>query len=170
MRRVTAPSDPIAVVGAGSSTLVRELVADGYSAITAIDIAPTALDQLRTSLGASASAVHFLQGDVRSVQLAHPVMLWHDRALFHFLTDEADQNAYAANAAKSVSSGGYLVMAEFAPDGPTSCSGLEVVRHSSTALQSIFADGFGLVESFEQDHLTPSGGVQRFLHTVMIRR
>ena len=97
------------------------------------------------------------------------VTLWHDRATFHFLTDEADQKAYAATAARFVSPGGYLVMAEFAPDGPTSCSGLAVARHSVASLQSIFADGFELIESFEQDHVTPSGGVQRFVHAVLIR-
>ena len=166
---MTAPTDAIAIVGAGSSTLVGELVAAGYSSIIAIDIAQAALDQLRTNLGDGAAVVQLLRADARHVQLPHPVKLWHDRATFHFLTDPADQKAYAATAARAVGPGGYLVMAEFAPDGPSSCSGLTVARHSVASLKSLFADEFELAESFEQDHTTPSGAVQRFVHVVMIR-
>ena len=158
------------IVGAGSSTLVGELVASGYTAIMAIDIAQAALDQLRISLGNSAASVQMLRADARCVRLPHTVKLWHDRATFHFLTDAVDQKAYAATAALSVSPGGYLVLAEFAPDGPESCSGLTVARHSLASLQSLFGDTFELTESFEQDHITPSGAVQRFLHVVMVRR
>ncbi len=99
-----------------------------------------------------------------------PVELWHDRATFHFFTDEADQSAYVSTAALSVCSGGHLVMAEFALDGPQSCSGLPVTRHSETSLRSVFGEAFDLVESFEQDHVTPSGIGQRFVHALMIRR
>ena len=170
MRRVTVPSDPLAVIGSGSSTLVKELVEAGYTAIIAVDIAQAPLDQLSESLGDRATNVTLLRADARTVQLPHSVKLWHDRATFHFLTDEADQKAYATTAGLSVSPGGYLVMAEFAPEGPTSCSGLPVARHSVASLQLLFGDDFELTESFEQDHITPSGAVQRFLHAVMIRR
>lgn len=166
---MTAPSDQVAVVGAGSSTLVRELVADGYTAVTAIDIAASALDQLRRTLGEAAAGVRLLQADVRNVELSQPVAAWHDRALFHFLVDPADQRTYALNAARSVRPGGHLVMAEFAPDGPTSCSGLDVARHSIDSLQSIFSD-FELIESLERDHITPWGAAQRFLHALLRRR
>lgn len=164
------PSDPVVVIGSGSSTLVNELVKIGYTGIIAVDIAQSALDQLRASLGDRASTVSLLRADARTVQLPQAVKLWHDRATFHFLTDKADQKAYAAAATRSVRPGGYLVMAEFATDGPTSCSGLPVARHSVASLQSIFADGFELTESFEQDHVTPSGAVQHFVHAVMKRR
>ena len=167
---MTVPWDPVAVIGCGLSTLISELVEIGYMAIIAIDIAQSALDQLRVSLGDGASNVTFVRADARTVRLAHTVALWHDRATFHFLTDDADQKAYAATAARSVKPGGYLVMAEFAIDGPTSCSGLTVARHSVASLQSIFGDGFDLIESFERDHVTPLGAVQRFIHAVLIRR
>ena len=170
MRRVTVPSDPIAVVGCGSSTLVRELVIDGYGAITAIDIAQPALDQLRSSLGDRADCVKLVRGDARTVRLPQPVSLWHDRATFHFLTDAADQVAYARTASRSVRPGGFLVLAEFATNGPTSCSGLTVARHSAASLQSAFSNGFELLESFERDHVTPAGVTQRFVHALMIRR
>ena len=167
---MTVPSDPLAAIGSGSSTLVKELVEAGYTAIIAVDIAQASLDQLSESLGDRATNVTLLRDDARTVQLPHSVKLWHDRATFHFLTDEADQKAYAMTAAKSVATDGYLVMVEFAPDGPTSCSGLPVARHSPASLQSVFGDDFELTESFEKDHITPSGAVQRFLHAVMIRR
>ncbi len=170
MRRVTVPSDSVVVVGCGSSTLVRELVDDGYAAIIAVDIAQPALDQLRASLGHCADRVKLVRGDARTVRLAQPVTLWHDRATFHFLTDAVDQAAYATTAARSVKPGGHLVLAEFAADGPTSCSGLTVARHSPASLQSAFSGGFELIESFERDHVTPSGVTQRFVHALMIRR
>ncbi len=167
---MTVPSDPVAVIGCGSSTLISELVDFGYTAIFAVDIAQSALDQLCVSLGDRASSVTLVRADARTVRLPRAVTLWHDRATFHFFTADADQKAYAATAARSVRPGGYLVMAEFAEDGPTSCSGLTVARHSVASLQSIFADGFDLIESFEQDHVTPSGAVQPFVHAVLIRR
>ncbi|MEP7114859.1 MAG: class I SAM-dependent methyltransferase [Ilumatobacteraceae bacterium] len=167
---MTVPSDPVAVVGCGSSTLIRELVEDGYTAIIAVDIAQSALDQLRIDLGDRAASVTPIRADARTVRLPRTVTLWHDRATFHFLTDDADQKAYAVTAARSVRAGGYLVLAEFATDGPTSCSGLTVARHSARSLQSVFSDGFELIESFERDHVTPSGVVQRFVHALLIRR
>ena len=170
VRRVTVPSDPVAVVGCGSSRLIRELVDDGYTAIIAVDIAQSAIDQLRASLGDGAERVTLIRADARTVRLPRTVTLWHDRATFHFLTDDADQTAYAVSAARSVSLGGYLVLAEFAADGPTSCSGLTVARHSVASLQSVFSVGFELIESFERDHITPSGAVQRVVHALLIRR
>ena len=170
MRRVSVPSDPLLVVGCGSSALIGELVSDGYTAITAIDIAQRAIDQLRANLGDRAPCVTMLRADTRTIRLSSAVRLWHDRATFHFLTDDADQAAYATAPASSVRPGGHLVLAEFAADGPTSCSGLPVARHSAASLQSVFSKGFELIESFERDHVTPWGGVQRFMHALFIRR
>ena len=137
VRRVTVPSDPVAVVGRGSSTLIGELVDDGYMAIIAVDIAQSALDQLRIGLGDRAESVTLIRADARTVRLPRTVTLWHDKATFHFLTNDADEKAYAVTA---------------------------------TSLQSVFSDGFELIESFERDHVTPSGAVQRFVHALMIRR
>ena len=134
VRRVTVRSDPVAVVGCGSSTLIGELVDDDYTAIIAVDIAQSALDQLRIDLGDRAESVTLIRAESRTVRLPRTVTLWHDRATFHFLTDDADQKAYAVTAACSVCAGGYLVLAEFAAGGPTSCSGLTVARHSATSL------------------------------------
>ena len=102
------------MVGCGSSTLIRELVDDGYSAIIAVDIAQTALDRLHASLGDRANCVTMVRADARTIRLPQTVMLWHDRATFHFLTDPAEQTAYATTAAGLVRPGGCLVLAEFA--------------------------------------------------------
>ena len=170
VRRVTSPSDNIAVVGAGTSTLITELLAAGYRTITAVDISQTALDRLSTKLGDDAAHVQFIRADVRTVKIPKLIDLWHDRATFHFLTDSTDQSAYARTAAAAVRPGGHLVIAAFAEDGPEQCSGLPVSRHSRNSLDSVFGSRFELIDSFENTHLTPWGTTQRFTHALMRSR
>ena len=170
MRRVSVPTDRIAVVGAGASALVLDLAAGGYRTIEAVDISAAALRLLCARLGSLAASVHCLCTDVRRVAFATQVDVWHDRATFHFLTDPADQRLYAGCAAASVAPGGYLVMATFSDRGPEQCSGLPVTRHSVASLVEVFAPEFDLVESFELDHTTPWGAPQSFLHAVFHRR
>lgn len=157
-------------MGAGASTLVRELVAHGYLHIEAVDHSQVALDQLRGLLGDASSAVRFTCADVRSVELEAPVRVWHDRATFHFLTLPADQALYAVRAAVGVEPGGFLVMATFSETGPQLCSGLSVANHNAASLAAVFAGGFQLVESFERLHYTPWGAPQSFTHALLIRK
>lgn len=174
MRRVTAPSatgTTVITVGAGASPLVGALLADGVGVI-AVDIASAALDALAREVGDAAMRCadgHFelITADVRTLQLDHQVDVWHDRAVFHFLVDAADRIAYATTAAATVRPHGHLVIATFAPDGPTTCSGLPVERHDATSMSSVFGASFDLVGSFEADHLTPWGSTQRFTHAVL---
>jgi len=167
VRRVSAPLSRVAVVGAGASLLVGHLASSGYRVI-AIDIAATALEQLRARLGDEVD-VEYVVADVRSVRFAEPVDTWHDRAVFHFLTTTVDQDAYVASAAAAVHHDGHIVLATFALDGPDHCSGLPVARHDAESLRRIFGRSFDLVESFETDHITPSGSSQRFTHAVLRR-
>ncbi len=169
MRRVSAPSDRIAAIGAGASSLLAELIGAGYRRIEAIDISPAALARLAERLGPVADAVTFRVLDVRVVTFDAPVDVWHDRATFHFLTSDADQRTYARRAVEGVRPGGHLVIAAFAPDGPGECSGLPVARHSAGTLGAVFGEAFELVESFERDHRTPWGSAQRFTHAVFRR-
>ena len=157
-------------MGAGASTLVRELVTLGYLHIEAVDHSQVALAQLRALLGEASSAVRFTCADVRSVTLETPVRVWHDRATFHFLTLPAEQALYAASAARGVEPGGHLVMATFSETGPQSCSGLPVANHSAASLAAVFAGGFELVEAFERLHYTPWGASQSFTHALLLRR
>lgn len=170
MRRVSAPSDRIAVIGAGASSLIVDLVALGYHSIDAVDISAAALAQLRQRLGVNAAIVRFVCSDVRVVTFDAPVDIWHDRATFHFLTDPADQQSYARIAATAIRAGGYLIVATFAEDGPTQCSGLDVSRYSAAALGAVFASDFDVVDAMHRDHVTPSGATQRFVHLVLRRR
>lgn len=168
MRRVSAPHDHIAIIGAGTSALALDLARAGTARITALDISAAALDRLKAQLGDLAAPVEFVVTDVRLARFDTPVDVWHDRATFHFLTTADDQLAYAERVADAVRHGGHLVLAGFAPTGPEQCSGLPVARHSVETLAPIFRE-FLLVDSFEQTHLTPWGSEQRFLHTLWQR-
>lgn len=168
VRGLADPDDHIAVVGAGESTLVVELVKDGYVRVEAVDIAESALARLRAALGEGAR-VTLRRADVRSVEFDEPLDLWHDRATFHFLTDPRDQERYVEQAARAVRSGGHLVLATFGPDGPEMCSGLPVQRYSAETLATRFAPHFELVEAFDRLHRTPKGTTQAFLHAVLRR-
>lgn len=170
MRRVSVPSDRVAVIGAGASTLILDLVGLGYRSIDAVDISAAALAQLRQQLGASADNVRFVCSDVRDVAFDSPVDVWHDRATFHFLTDALDQQTYVRMAANAVRAGGHLVIATFAEDGPAQCSGLNVSRYSIDRLASVFASDFDVVESMRHDHVTPAGATQPFVHLLLSRR
>lgn len=169
VRRVSAPPDRVAVIGAGASALISDLVDHGYQSIDAVDISAAALGQLRTLLGERAGVVRFVHSDVRTVEFDAPVDVWHDRATFHFLTDPADQMAYAARAAAAVRAGGHLVIAVFSLTGPEQCSGLPVVRYSADELAAVFDADFTLVEASEYDHVTPWGDAQSFVQVVLRR-
>jgi len=169
VRRVSVPTDLVAIIGAGQSALVAHLIDGGYRQLVAVDISGIALECLRASLAVT-DAVTFVQADVRSVTFERSVDVWHDRATLHFLTDPADRIAYARRAAAAVRPGGYLVLAEFAPDGPSQCSGLRVERHDALSLAALFGDAFTVVDTFERGHITPSGAEQRFLHALLQRR
>ncbi len=179
VRRVTAPitssaSTPrVLTVGAGASPLVGALLRTGHQMI-AVDIAQAALDALVGELDETAAALAeahltLVVADVRLLHIDEPVDVWHDRAVFHFLVDPDDQVAYVHAATTAVASGGHLVIATFAPSGPSSCSGLPVARHDAASLAAAFAPGFEPVVSFEADHHTPWASAQRFTHAVFRR-
>lgn len=155
-------------MGAGTSPLVGDLLADGRH-VLAVDISATALDALVTSLG-SPSELQIVVADARTFVPSPPVDAWHDRAVFHFLVDDADRAGYVASATAGVRSGGHLLIATFAPDGPESCSGLPVRRHSVDDLAATFATGFELLEGFTEQHHTPWGALQNFTLAVFVRR
>ncbi len=166
------------MVGAGASALVGALLAQGLR-VTAIDIASAALVALSGELAKRSLDLQAIDdghrprlivADVRTVRLDHQVDVWHDRAVFHFLVDDDDRRAYAESAAAAVRPGGHLVIAAFAPDGPTSCSGLPVMRHDAASIATAFESAFDLVESFEHTHVTPWSAEQRFTYAVLRRR
>jgi ubiquinone/menaquinone biosynthesis C-methylase UbiE len=169
VQRVSGPSERIALVGVGASRLVDELISQGYSSITAIDLSQAALDQLRERLGDRTHGIRFVVADVRELSFDVPVDVWHDRATFHFLTDSSDQVAYAVRAAAAVRTDGHLILATFSPNGPAQCSGLDVIRHTAESLINVFGPAFEIVDSFEETHLTPWASEQAFLYALFRR-
>ena len=170
MRRVSVPSSRVALIGAGASALVLDLVQHGYRAIEAVDLSRGALDQLGERLGDAAGVVRFVGADVLDLVFDGQIDVWHDRATFHFLIDPDDQAQYANRVTAAVRPGGHLIIATFAADGPEHCSGLPVARHSAAALSVRFAEGFDQIEAFGHDHVTPWGDVQPFTYAIFRRR
>jgi 2-polyprenyl-3-methyl-5-hydroxy-6-metoxy-1,4-benzoquinol methylase len=166
IRRVAPDLDaPIIDVGGGASTLVDGLLDAGYRNVTVLDISDAALDVARTRLGARATQVRWLEADVRAVPLASsPYDVWHDRAVFHFLTDPRDRAAYVDSLRSAVRPGGHVIVASFALDGPTRCSGLPVVRYSCESMQHELGESFRQIESVRETHHTPSGATQAFVY------
>lgn len=165
-----APGGALIDVGGGASRLVDHLLAEGYSDLTVLDIAETALDHARARLGAAAaSRVEWLVADVTAWRPARRYGLWHDRAVFHFLTEPAQRDAYREALAAGLAPGAYAIIASFGPDGPERCSGLLVRRYSPDSLAAELGPRFQLLESRVEEHLTPAGRVQRFQYSVFGR-
>jgi ubiquinone/menaquinone biosynthesis C-methylase UbiE len=156
---------PLIDVGGGASTLVDDLVDDGHASITILDLSAAALDAARARLGERSRRVRWVEGDILTVTLdEHAYDLWHDRAVFHFLTSEPDRRAYVRQVLRSVRPGGHVIVATFAEDGPTQCSGLPVMRYSPGELHAQFGSAFALLRQEREEHHTPSGTVQKFVY------
>lgn len=153
-------------VGAGASMLADELVEHGY-VVTVLDVAATAIASVRDRLG---DRVEYVVSDLLAWRPETAYDAWHDRAVFHFLTDPRDQAAYVELAAATVRPGGVVVLGSFAPDGPTMCSGLPTARHDADSLAALFGGDFELVSSEREEHRTPWGSVQPFTWVVLQRR
>lgn len=152
-------------VGAGASTLVDDLLAEGYTDLTVLDLSPAALMVAKQRLAKHAECVRWAEGDVTRAEFpVHRFDIWHDRAVFHFLTEPADRQAYVEQVVRSVRPGGHVIIATFAEDGPEKCSGLPVVRYQPESLHAEFGDAFLLVGHEKEAHHTPSGAVQQFVY------
>jgi 2-polyprenyl-3-methyl-5-hydroxy-6-metoxy-1,4-benzoquinol methylase len=152
-------------VGGGASTLVDDLLHDGFQHLAVLDLSASALQVAQQRLGAKGNQVTWLTGNICDVSL--PVQaydIWHDRAVFHFLTDPADRAAYVRQVMKAVKPGGHVIVATFAPDGPEQCSGLPVARYSHDQLHGQFGPSFELVAHTSEAHQTPWGSVQHFVY------
>jgi SAM-dependent methyltransferase len=158
-------SASIVDVGGGESTLVDDLLARGYQNVTVLDVSPTAVDVTKGRLGRAANSVQWVVGDITSVELPSSAYdVWHDRAVFHFLTAMEQRVAYVRQVARAVKPGGYVLVSTFGPEGPTKCSGLEVVRYDAESLHAEFGVRFRLQQSLKELHETPFGTAQQFLY------
>lgn len=152
-------------VGGGEATLVDDLLDRGYRNLSVLDVSATALDVAKARLGERAGAVDWLCGDVTTFPFArHLYNVWHDRAVFHFLTDPKHRAAYVRQVTHAVRPGGHVIVATFGPEGPTKCSGLEVVRYDADALHGQFGSKFRLLRHLTEVHQTPTGAAQQFTY------
>jgi ubiquinone/menaquinone biosynthesis C-methylase UbiE len=154
--------DPIIDVGGGASLLADCLLKKGYRNLTVLDISAAALGRGRQRLGDDASRIEWIEQDITRFTADRPFALWHDRAMFHFLTREEDRKAYVQAMRKALHPAGQVLIAAFAIGGPEKCSGLDIVQYDAAGLGKELGPGFSLLEQQQENHLTPAGKSQRF--------
>jgi SAM-dependent methyltransferase len=156
-------------IGGGASRLVDHLVDQGFEDITVLDLSAAALEAARRRLESRADRVRWIVADATAWEPVKAYDIWHDRAAFHFLTDENDRAAYVARLARGVKAGGHAIIGTFALDGPEKCSGLPVARYDSASLTLALGSEFRLVDTRRHEHATPWGSRQMFQFTVFRR-
>jgi hypothetical protein len=169
IERACRPPARVLDVGAGLSFLVDHLLERGYQP-GVLDIAEAPLARVRTRLGPAASNVEWFTVDVRQFAARRPWDVWHDRAVFHFLTEAQDRLAYRAAVTTSTRPGSGVIIAAFGPEGPQRCSGLPTMRYAPDQLATELGPAFELAETELELHHTPSGGTQQFVYCRFIRR
>lgn len=162
-------AEPIVDVGGGASTLVDGLLAAGYQRVAVLDISTQALTHARRRLGAMAEQVEWYEADVTAFVPPQRFALWHDRAVFHFLTDEASRLGYRLSLERALLPGGRVIIAAFGIGGPTRCSNLVVVNHDAASIGAALGDGFQWIESVDETHVTPRGNSQLFGYHQFVR-
>ncbi len=153
---------PVIDVGGGASRLVDGLLDRGYTHLTVLDLVQSGLTQARQRLGRRASKVEWVVADITTWKSSKPFDVWHDRAVFHFLTDKADRTAYRAALERALSPGGQAIIGTFAPDGPDRCRGLPVMRYDGDRLARELGPAFHRIETVLEAHATPGGNIQHF--------
>lgn len=155
-------------IGGGASVLVDELLKTGQLSISVLDISSAALAVSQQRLKHKAQEVEWIVGDMTNPELVLPeVDVWHDRAVFHFLTNNDDRNQYLLKAERSIKKDGILVISTFALDGPEKCSNLPIQRYSAEQLSHFFADKFSVVDTQYETHITPFDTTQSFVYVVL---
>ncbi|HEY4929916.1 MAG TPA: class I SAM-dependent methyltransferase [Acidimicrobiales bacterium] len=155
------PSAAVIDVGGGASVLVDRLLTRGFTDVSVLDISEAALRTSRDRVGDNAAEVHWIVGDLLAWEPSRRYDLWHDRAVLHFLLGR-DVDTYRDTLERAVATGGSVVLATFAPDGPEWCSGLPVTRYGTETLTDVLGDRFEVVEHRREVHRTPGRTEQPF--------
>lgn len=164
IRETGVPPDATIVdIGGGASTLVDHLLDEGRTSVLVLDVSEAALARL------APWRVTWIIADVTDWQPPCKVDIWHDRAVLHVLSEAADQNAHAGTAKRTVTQGGWAIIAGFAPGGPRKCSGLDIVQHDARGLRALLGNEFKLVDAREELHRTPAGASQAFCYHLFRR-
>jgi len=165
IERTATRDSAIIDVGGGEATLVDDLLARDYRDLSVLDISAEAIRVARQRVGPHADKVHWLVADITQVSLPERRYdVWHDRAVFHFLLAPEQRAAYVRQVARAMRPGGSVIVATFGPEGPTKCSGLDIVRYDADGLHGEFGPAFRLVESAVELHQTPLGTTQQFVY------
>ena len=151
-------------VGGGASRLVDRLCEEAYTNVAVLDVSSSALAHAKARLAEKANAIEWFEEDVTCFRPPHRFSLWHDRAVFHFLTTKSDRDKYISVLKQALEPDGHLIIMAFAIDGPVKCSGLDIVQYDVDKLTTELGQGFELVETGYEVHLTPAGGEQKFAY------
>ena len=157
-------------IGGGTSKLASLLVAQGYTKVAVLDIAAGSIEQAKLAMGEQANKIQWIEADATNYNFAEEYDIWHDRAVFHFLTDNQDRKRYVDAVQQSLKTGGHLIIATFGLKAPRKCSGLHVVRYSPETLHSEFGNNFDLVETYVEVHSTPAKVQQEFIYCRFTKR
>ena len=166
----TGPTEAILDVGGGLSRLVDHLYDDGFSNLAVLDISANAISSTQQRLGKKALNIEWFEQDILKFETDHKLSLWHDRAVFHFLTLKEDREQYVNVLRAALKNNGQLIIAAFAIGGPEKCSGLEIVQYDAVKLQTELGDHFELLEQQSEVHVTPSGVNQQFTYFRFIHK
>ncbi len=156
-------------IGGGASTLVDHLKEDGYEHLAVLDISGNALASAKTRLASAADSIEWYESDITTFQSPHQFDVWHDRAVFHFLTEADDRNRYVETLKQTLKPGGHLIMAAFAIGGPSKCSGLDIVQYDAEKLLTELGSDFTLLEENSEIHVTPTEKAQQFAYFRFIK-
>ena len=164
-----ASDEPIIDVGGGASVLVDHLCKEGFTNLAVLDISGNALSCAKRRLGDFAQNIEWYESDITQFEAPHQFSLWHDRAVFHFLTDKSDRKRYIKALKHALRPGGHLIIAAFAIGGPEKCSGLDIVQYDSEKLIRELGEDFKLIEVRNEVHITPTNKEQKFMYFCFIR-
>lgn len=157
-------------IGGGASTLADFILDAGYKNLSVLDISQAAIEQAKSRLGKRADKVTWLEHDITEFITDEPFDVWHDRAVFHFLTDANDRSSYVDTLSRALKPGAHAIIATFDLNGPEKCSGLDVMRYSPETMSAVLGEAFQLVETSTEEHVTPGGSSQNFVYCRFVRR
>lgn len=169
IRTLMKPGDRVIDVGGGSSILASTLLASGAGEVTVLDLSAAAIERAKVRNGQASQRIRWIVGDITRQSSLPPVDIWHDRAVFHFLTQPDQRARYADTLCSALRPGGHAVLATFHLDGPEECSGLPVVRYDAAAIARELGDEFAMVDERREEHVTPWGRTQSFVYAVLQR-
>jgi SAM-dependent methyltransferase len=157
-------------IGGGTSKLPGILLDQGYNRVTVLDISGRSIEKAKIQLAEKSSRINWIEADITKYDVKEKFDVWHDRAVFHFLTDAEDRKGYITSLNQALTINGHLIIGTFGPDAPPKCSGLPVVRYEPESLHNELGNNFNLAETFFEDHVTPSGVRQQFIFCRFIKR